>query len=54
MDLTQLAMLVAGALALSIMVTAYVIWRLARQQSGVIQDRLDAYATRSGVDLAER
>jgi len=50
----QIAVLVAGALALSIVATAVIIWRLARQQSGVIQNRLDAYATRGGVDVVER
>lgn len=52
--MTQIGLLVAGTLALSITITAYVIWRLARQQSGVIQDRLDAYASRSATDMAER
>ncbi|NLT42608.1 MAG: secretion system protein [Anaerolineae bacterium] len=54
MGLTEIGLLVAGALALSIVATSYVVWRLVRQQSGVIQDRLDAYATRSSVDVAER
>ncbi len=54
MDSMQIAIIVAAVLALSIIVTAYIIWRLTKQQSGVIQDRLDAYATRGGVDVAER
>ncbi|MGI6207857.1 MAG: type II secretion system F family protein [Anaerolineae bacterium] len=49
----QVAFLVAIAIVLSISATAWVIWRLARGQSGVIQDRLEAYAARGGADVVQ-
>lgn len=50
----HVAVLVAVAIALSISTTAWLVWRLVRGQSGVIQDRLAAYAARGGSEIAER
>ncbi len=43
----QIAIVVAAAIALSISVTFWLVWRLVKGQTGMIQDRLDTYATRS-------
>lgn len=50
----QIAILVAVAIALSISATAWLVWRLVRGQSGVIQERLASYAARGGSEVVKR